>query len=65
MLTSTIERSNMDLFYDSIHKNLCIIGNGFDLHHGLETSYSNFRDFLIKSGSREFVMQLESYFNAE
>lgn len=65
MLTSTLERSNMDLFDDSIHKNLCIIGNGFDLHHGLETSYSNFRDFLIKSGRREFVMQLESYFNAE
>jgi ribosomal protein L30 len=27
-------------------KKLYIIGNGFDLHHGIQSSYFNFRDFL-------------------
>ena len=26
---------------------LYIIGNGFDLHHGLDTSYKNFRDNVV------------------
>lgn len=30
---------------------LYIIGNGFDLHHGLRTSYANFRDDYIKKKS--------------
>lgn len=29
-------------------KVLYIIGNGFDLHHGLATSFSNFKDFLAR-----------------
>ena len=27
-------------------KNLFVIGNGFDLHHGFKTSYKNFYDYL-------------------
>ena len=30
-------------------KHLYIIGNGFDLAHGLKSSYSNFREYLIKN----------------
>ena len=30
---------------------LYIIGNGFDLHHGLKTSYLNFRDDYVKKKS--------------
>ncbi len=30
---------------------LYIIGNGFDLHHGLRTSYLNFRDDFVKKKS--------------
>lgn len=30
---------------------LYIIGNGFDLHHGLKTSYTNFRDDYVKKQS--------------
>lgn len=30
---------------------LYIIGNGFDLHHGLRTSYANFRDDYVKKKS--------------
>jgi len=26
--------------------NLYIIGNGFDLHHGINSSYGNFREWL-------------------
>ena len=31
---------------------LYIIGNGFDLHHGLKTAYSDFRDDFVKKSSR-------------
>lgn len=34
---------------------LIIIGNGFDLHHGLKTNYLDYRDFLIKSGDEKIV----------
>ena len=30
---------------------LIIIGNGFDLHHGLKTSFSDFRNYLSNSDS--------------
>lgn len=55
----------MDLFDNTPSKSLIIIGNGFDLHHNLETSYSDFRKYLINSGRGQFVNQLESYFHAE
>ncbi|MBR4597312.1 MAG: hypothetical protein IKO42_02815 [Opitutales bacterium] len=32
---------------------LYIIGNGFDLHHGLKTSYNDFKDFLEKESARK------------
>lgn len=31
---------------------LYIIGNGFDLHHGLQTSYANFRDTYVHKSER-------------
>lgn len=55
----------LDLFNDSPTNNLCIIGNGFDLHHCLETSFSDFRDFLVKNGDGDYVMQLETYFQSD
>lgn len=33
---------------------LVILGNGFDLHHGLKTSFSDFRSYLIKSKNEEY-----------
>ena len=39
---------------------LYIIGNGFDLMHGVKSSYYNFRDFL-KKRNPELKVQLESY----
>lgn len=31
---------------------LIIIGNGFDLHHGLATRYSDYRDWLLGHDER-------------
>jgi len=42
---------------------LNIIGNGFDLMHGVKSSYYNFRDTLGKNNSLRFA--LETYLNVE
>lgn len=55
----------MDLFDNRETKSLCIIGNGFDIHHGLETEYSDFRNYLMKNGKVDYVNQLESFFQSE
>lgn len=41
-------------------RNLIILGNGFDLAHGLQTKYSDFRDF-IWNNNRDFYEQLTKY----
>ncbi len=41
-------------------RNLIILGNGFDLAHGLQTKYSDFRDY-IWNNNREFYEQLIKY----
>jgi len=40
---------------------LYIIGNGFDLHHGINTSYKSFADYLKEKNS-DLYSTLESYF---
>ena len=55
----------MDIFANSIQVPLVIIGNGFDIHHGLETGYAAFRNYLIKNGDANFVNQLETFFQSE
>ena len=42
-------------------KRVFIIGNGFDLAHGLKTGYFAFRDFL-KSTDRTFYDQIKEYY---
>ncbi|SDR88228.1 Bacteriophage abortive infection AbiH [Formosa sp. Hel1_31_208] len=42
------------------NKTLYIIGNGFDLHHGLKTSYFDFSEYLQQKDS-ELYNTLESY----
>lgn len=39
-----------------------VIGNGFDLHYGLNTTYSNFKSFLLESGYRELVQKVDQLF---
>lgn len=36
-------------------KRLIIIGNGFDLHHGMQTSYLNYREYLLWNGGKDMV----------
>lgn len=38
-----------------------IIGNGFDLYHGLQTSYSDFYDFLSSHGEEDLIDSMECY----
>lgn len=41
---------------------LHIIGNGFDLAHGLPTSYWHYYQFLLNNGEAWFVNMMENYF---
>lgn len=43
-------------------ESLFIIGNGFDLYHGLKTSYKDFHDWLLKYGYEDFVQSMEKAF---
>lgn len=40
-----------------------VIGNGFDLHYGLNTTYRNFKEFLLKNGYRELVRKVDQLFS--
>ena len=39
-----------------------VIGNEFDLHYGLNTTYRNFKEFLLKNGYRELVRKVDQLF---
>ena len=39
-----------------------VIGNGFDLHYGLKTTYSNFKVFLLENGYCELVSKVDQLF---
>lgn len=45
----------------TLSKKLVIIGNGFDLFHGLPTKYSRFKDYLEKNYN-SFFATLSKYF---
>lgn len=42
-------------------EHLYIIGNGFDLYHGLPTSYGHFREY-VKEHDKELVKLIEKYY---
>ena len=44
---------------------LYILGNGFDLAHGLKTSYSNFKEWLLIHGRSDVIAELQSVFPAQ
>ncbi|HBL82170.1 MAG TPA: hypothetical protein DD391_06165 [Clostridiales bacterium] len=39
-----------------------VIGNGFDLHYGLPTSYCHFKNYLIENGKRDIVDKIDNLF---
>ena len=41
---------------------LVVIGNGFDIAHGIESSYTNFRDWLIEHNHSYIVNAINTYF---
>ena len=43
---------------------LYIIGNGFDLHHGLKSSYKDFKAYLVDKDN-DLVQKLEEYFEGD
>ncbi len=43
--------------------NFYVIGNGFDLHYGLNTSYCHFKQFLIDNGNWELVDKVDRLFD--
>lgn len=47
-----------------MYKSLYIIGNGFDLHHKLGTSYDNYRDF-IKENNKDTYDMFCNYFEMD
>lgn len=44
---------------------LYIIGNGFDLAHGMATRYADFRQWLIDNGRIDVIQELQSAFPAQ
>lgn len=47
-----------------MNKRLYIIGNGFDIHHGLKSSYWHFRSF-VELHDKTLFENLEKYFNPD
>jgi hypothetical protein len=43
---------------------LYIIGNGFDIHHGIKSKYSNFKDY-VEINDKDLFETLEKYFNTD
>jgi len=44
-----------------VYKKLYIIGNGFDLHHEINSSYSHFKTYFKQNGT-DFFDRIEVYF---
>lgn len=41
-------------------RTIFIIGNGFDLAHGMATRYSDFREWLVENGRIDVIEELQS-----
>lgn len=52
----------MDLFGNKEKNTLYIIGNGFDIHHSIDSRYSDFQKFLYSTGNSYLAGQLETYY---
>lgn len=47
------------------YKRLYIIGNGFDIHHGINSSYKEFESWLKKAGRLRDIDEILEYFKCE
>ncbi|WP_312355752.1 bacteriophage abortive infection AbiH family protein [Aminipila sp.] len=48
-----------------IYKRLIIVGNGFDLFHGINSRYYDFQNFVYENASRDFIDSIEKYIPPE
>lgn len=58
----------MELFCDvgiQESERLYIIGNGFDIHHSIESKYSDFKKWLINDGNSRLVGLMDIFFSNE
>lgn len=44
---------------------LYVIGNGFDVAHGIQSTYDDFYEFEVQKGNKEFVKLMEIFFSNE
>lgn len=61
-----MEQQQYSLFpepQEDAHKTLYVIGNGFDLAHGIKSNYSDFHKWLNANGHSRLVRLLEIFFN--
>lgn len=63
-LPSVNEIKKEDVFSSADSHTLFIIGNGFDIHHGLSTKYTDFRDYLKKK-DHKLLEELENNFGID
>ncbi len=54
----------MELCLEEKMRTLYLLGNGFDIAHNLDTSYSSFRAFLEKK-HEDFLTQFESLYHIQ
>lgn len=62
-LCDEIEFDHLQSILSRGNKTLFIIGNGFDLHHKLNTRYLDFKNFLKANGEKEFLEAMDLSFN--
>lgn len=48
-----------------IYKRLIIVGNGFDLFHGINFRYYDFKSFVYENASKDFIESIEKYIPTE
>lgn len=53
---------NIDLFGNEEKKTLHVIGNGFDIHHGIDSRYSDFQKYLKETGQSYLAGQIETFY---
>lgn len=53
-------KTDFSLSIESSSKRLIVLGNGFDIAHNLKTTFSDFREFMVKT-DKLFVNKIEEY----
>lgn len=63
MTTSNIFHSLFQSLSPNDDEVLYIIGNGFDISHGINSKYSDFKNFVLENGNRNHVNLMDTFFS--